>query len=406
MRSSESECDVAIVGSGILGLAVANALLTRRPDLRLVVLERESVVGAHQTGHNSGVIHSGVYYRPGSLKAQLCVEGARRMYAYCDERAIAYERCGKLIVAADAHELPALDSLEERAKENGVSGVRRLRGAEIAEVEPHARGLEAIHVADTGITDFGAVARSLARDLEERGAEVVLDAEVRGVARRRRGVALSSAGGEIAARAAVFCAGAWGDLLARAAGLGEPTRIVPFRGQYLRLRPERRHLARALIYPLPDPRLPFLGVHLTKRIDGEILIGPSALMAAAPDAYDLRHVDRGSVVRTMTWPGTYRLARRWWRTGVDEIAMAASRRRLVASAARLVPDLRVEDTLPGPAGVRAQAVGRGGELIDDFLIDEGEGVVHVRNAPSPAATSSLALADLIADRAEQQLGAG
>ena len=401
-----SDYDVAIVGAGILGLSVATALLRRRPGARLVVLERGPDVGGHQTGHNSGVIHSGVYYRPGSLKAELCVDGARRMYDYCDEHGIPYERCGKVIVATRPSDVPVLDTLEERGTANGVTGLRRVRGAELAELEPHVRAVEALHVPETGIVDYGAVARSLARGSTTRArpssATPVCTASCAGRAR----LVVSHAQGELRAKGAIFCAGGWADVLAKAAGVADDLRIVPFRGQYLLLRPQARRLVRSLIYPVPDPTLPFLGVHLTKRIDGEILIGPSALMAGAPDAYRLRHVDGDSLRRTLAWPGTYQVARRWWRTALDEIAMAASRRYLVHAAARFVPELRADDTLPGPAGVRAQAVSRSGDLVDDFLLAEHDGMVHVRNAPSPAATSSLALGDLIVDRAAQYLELG
>jgi len=398
-----ADADLAVVGAGILGLAVASALLARRPELRVVVLERQSSVGTEQTGHNSGVIHSGVYYRPGSLKALLCVEGARRMYAYCDRHELPYERCGKLIVATEQSELAMLDTLEQRGLANGVAGLRRVRGGDLAEIEPHARGLAALHVPETGIVDYGAVARSLALGLESRGGAVVCNAAVHTVERRRRRIVLHGERGELRARGAIFCAGGWTDVLLRATGATSDLRVVPFRGQYLLLRPQARHLVRSLVYPVPDPTLPFLGVHLTRRIDGNVLIGPSALMVAAPDAYRLGRVDRASLARTLSWPGTYRVARRWWRTALEEVAMAASRRRLVAAAARFVPELRAGDTMPGPAGVRAQAVSRSGELVDDFRIAEHDRALHVQNAPSPAATSSLALAELIADRAEPYL---
>jgi 2-hydroxyglutarate dehydrogenase len=400
----EGEVDVAIIGAGILGLAVATALATRRPVLQLVVLEREARVGAHQTGHNSGVIHSGVYYRPGSLKARLCVEGARRMYAYCEEHGVATERCGKLIVATEPAELPLLAELEERGRANGISGLRRLAGGEIAEIEPHVRGLGALHLPETGIVDYGAVARSLADALRQRGVEVATGTGVEAVTERGGRAVLRHRRGELLARGTIVCAGGWADTLAPRVGEGDDVRVVPFRGQYLRLAPEARHLVRALVYPVPDTRLPFLGVHLTKRIDGEILLGPSALMAGAPDAYRLARVDPRSLARTLTWPGTYRVARRWWRTALDEIAMAASRSRLVEAASRFVPELDRSRALEGPAGVRAQAVDRRGEFVDDFLVAGDGCTLHVRNAPSPAATSSLALADLIVDRAEQAFG--
>jgi (S)-2-hydroxyglutarate dehydrogenase len=402
--AADGEADVAIIGAGILGLAVATALVARRPALRLVVLEREARVAAHQTGHNSGVIHSGVYYRPGSLKARLCVEGARRMYAHCDEHGIATERCGKLIVATAPAELPLLAELEERGRANGVPGLRRIAGGEIAEIEPHVRGLAALHLPQTGIVDYVAVARSLADGLGRSGVEVAIGTGVEAISQRGGRTVLRHRRGELVARGTIVCAGGWADTLAPASEARAEVRIVPFRGQYLMLRPEARHLVRALVYPVPDTRLPFLGVHLTKRIDGELLLGPSALMAGAPDAYRLAHIDARSLARTLSWPGTYRVARRWWRTALDEIAMASSRKRLVAAAARFVPELESRHTLDGPAGVRAQAVGRRGELIDDFLVAGDGRTLHVRNAPSPAATSSLALADLIVERAEQAFG--
>jgi 2-hydroxyglutarate dehydrogenase len=385
-------CDLAVVGAGIVGLAVARELAERHPRLSIRVLEKEAEVGTHQTGRNSGVVHAGIYYAPGSLKARLCVEGARLLYERCDRHGIPYERCGKLIVATSDAELPALDELERRGAANGVPGLRRLAGGEIAELEPHASGVAALHSPATGVVDFAAVARSLARELAERGAQVATGSEVRAVGTDARRVALTTPRGEVRARHAIFCAGLWSDRLAVACGGRPEPRIVPFRGAYLRLRPERRHLVRALIYPVPDPRLPFLGVHLSRHPNGEVVIGPTALLAPQ------------RLRSTLAWPGTWRLMRRFWRTGATELRHAASRASLARAAARYVPDLRPADVLPGPFGVRAQALGRDGSLLDDFAFEPTDRALHVRNAPSPAATSALAIARHVADRAERELG--
>jgi (S)-2-hydroxyglutarate dehydrogenase len=377
--------DLAIVGAGIIGLATARELLSRSPGLRVAVVDRADEVGTGQTGNNSGVIHAGIYYKPGSLKAKLCVDGAARMYAFCEERGIAVERCGKVIVALHESELERLHELERRGQANGVPGLRRLTAPEITELEPHCTGIAGLHSPNTGIVDFGAVARALADDVRQAGGEIMLGRPVSAVARDDGGVRLEGAG--VAARHAVFCAGGQASRLAVAAGAPEDPRIVPFRGQYLSLRPQARELVRGLIYPVPDPDLPFLGVHLTRHISGDVLLGPSAMLVGG-----------------LRWPGTWRVVRRFWRTGAQELRMAASRRAFVAACARYVPELRVGDVQGGPAGVRAQAVGRDGALVDDFVLSEAAGTLHVRNAPSPAATSSLALADLIADRVTESFG--
>jgi len=397
-------CDLAIVGAGILGLAVARELLIRNPDLSVRVLEREDRVGVHQTGHNSGVIHAGIYYAPGSLKARLCVDGARELYAFCERHDIPVERCGKVIVAVTADELPRLDALEERGQRNGVPGLRRVDRDGLRELEPHAEGVAALHSPATGIVDFPAVARALAGEVAARGGTISLGREVTGIESRPGEVVLATSGGELVARHAVFCAGAWSDRLAVAAGAPADPRIVPFRGGYLRLRPERRSLVRSLIYPVPDPALPFLGVHLTRHIGGDVLVGPTALLVAARDAYRVRRVRPKDIAATLTWPGTWRMGRRWWRTGVTEMGYATSHAALVRAARRYVPDLERRDVLPGPAGVRAQALGRDGALVDDFVISHTGRALHVRNAPSPAATSSLAIARLIADRTQEAFG--
>jgi (S)-2-hydroxyglutarate dehydrogenase len=401
MTEPPPSCDFAVIGGGILGLAVARELLRRHPDARLCVLEREERLAAHQTSHSSGVIHAGIYYSPGSLKARLCVEGARLLYAYCDERGIEARRNGKLIIAASDDELPRLDGLERRGRANRVPGLRRVGRDEIAEIEPHARGVAALHSPETGVVDFARVAAAFAADVEAAGGTVATGAGVTRLVPESASVGVEHERGTTAAGLVVSCAGAWSDRIAVAAGAPREPRIVPFRGGYLRLRPERRELVRASIYPVPDPDLPFLGGHLTRGIDGEVLLGPSALMVGARDAYRLARIRPRDLAANLTWPGTWRLVRRFWRIGLTELGHAASRRSFVRELRRFVPELDVRDVLPGPSGIRAQALDRKGRLVDDFVVHRTERALHVRNAPSPAATSSLALAGLITDQAEE-----
>ncbi|MFS3126980.1 L-2-hydroxyglutarate oxidase [Nocardioides sp. Bht2] len=388
--------DAVVVGAGIVGLAVARELLHRRPDSRIVVVEQAADVAAHQTGHNSGVIHGGIYYQPGSLKARLCVEGARLMYDYCAEHKIPHERSGKLIVARDAQELGRLDELERRGLANQVPGLRRIDGAEIAEIEPHAVGAAALHAPNTGIVDYAQVARAIRAELEGQGVEFRFGEQVREVD-ETGGVRTATA--RLRADRVVVCAGLWADRLARSCGAEANPRIVPFRGAYLRLARTENPVVRGMIYPVPDPDLPFLGVHLTRHLDGLVSLGPTAMLVGARDAYRLGRVRGRDLAETLSWPGTWRVARQYWRTGLGEIATAASRRRFVAAAAEYVPGLGVGD-LDGTvhAGVRAQAVDRDGTLVDDFVISEHGVTGFVRNAPSPAATSAFALARELVDR--------
>jgi L-2-hydroxyglutarate oxidase len=397
------ECDVVVVGGGILGLASARELALRHDGIRIAVLEREGSIAAHQTGRASGVIHAGIYYRPGSLKARLCVAGARELYEYCEERGIHAERSGKLIVATDETELDPLAELERRGHENEVPGLRRIATAEIREIEPHATGVAALHSPATGVVDFAEVAASFGRDLAASGGSVATGSPVGALEPAGNAISVRHACGATRARAVVTCAGAWSDRLAVACGAPAEPRIVPFRGAYLRLRPERRDLVRANIYPVPDPDLPFLGMHLTRGIDGVVLLGPSALMVGARNAYRLTRVRPRDLAETLSWPGSWKLAARFRRTAWREARNAASRRSFVEDLRRFVPELQVSDVLPGPAGIRAQALARDGSLVDDFVVHRTERAVHVRNAPSPAATSSLALARLIADEAESLL---
>jgi 2-hydroxyglutarate dehydrogenase len=395
--------DAAVVGAGILGLAVARELLVRAPDASVAVLEQAQTVAAHQSSHNSGVIHAGIYYEPGSLKAQLCVEGAARMYEYCEQRGIDARRIGKLIIATDERELAGLAELERRARANVVPGIRRLEASEIRALEPHAAGIAALYSPATGIVDFRAVCERLSEDVRGAGAELRLRYKVIGVEEKGDLVRIRGVDAEaVEASRAVFCAGTWSDRLAVQAGASPDPRIIPFRGAYMKLRADRRTLVRALIYPVPDPALPFLGAHLTPTVDGEVLVGPTALIAAARDAYRLTRVRARDLAETLMWPGTWRMGARWWRTGLRELHLAASRRAFAMAASRYVPELRAADLIPAFAGVRAQTVGRDGRLIDDFVLSSTARTVHVRNAPSPAATSALALAARIVDTLERR----
>ncbi len=401
--SAPARCDVAVVGGGIVGLAVAREISMRHPQVSVCVLEREPVLASHQTGHNSGVIHAGIYYTPGSLKAKLCVEGAAELYRHCSERGIAFERCGKLIVALERSELPGLQELHRRASANGVSGLRMLQGPEIAEIEPHAVGVAALHSPVTGIVDFAAVARSYAEDVASAGGDLVTGCEVNRAGDGRKSVLIEHSHGETEARYAIFCAGAWSDRLAVASGADADPRIIPFRGAYLRLREQRSDLVRGLIYPVPDLRLPFLGVHLTRTVSGDVLVGPTALLAGARDAYRLRRLRSRDLIDTATWPGSWRMLARWWRTAASELRQAIDRDAITRAAARYVPGLTPEDVEPAFAGVRAQALSRDGLLVDDFVFSRTPRALHVRNAPSPGATSSLAIARHVVDAAEPGL---
>jgi L-2-hydroxyglutarate oxidase len=386
-----------VIGAGILGLATAHRLLLDRPDASVTVLEKESRVAAHQTGRNSGVIHAGVYYAPGSLKAKLCRAGSRSMVEFCAEHGVPAKVCGKLIVATDPAELPRLRALHERAVANGLA-VTMLTPDEAKEYEPHVACVAAMHVASTGIADFAAVCRALADLVAKAGGEVRLGTRVTGIRTRGGGFVLRTTAGEIPADALINCAGLHADRVARLAGVDPPARIIPFRGEYFTLRPEREELVRGLIYPVPDPQFPFLGVHLTRMVDGSVHAGPNAVQATAREGYGWLRVNPRDVADIATWPGWWRLARRHLRYGLTEVRRSLSRRRFAADLARLVPELRADDIVPAASGVRAQAVHRDGSLVDDFLIVTRPGQLHVLNAPSPAATSSLEIARYLVDR--------
>ena len=396
--------DLVVVGAGIVGLAVAREWITRRPADSVVVLEREPEPAMHQTGKNSGVIHGGIYYQPESLKARLCVEGARLMYDYCDEHAIPYQRCGKLIVALDAAELGRLDDLEARGVANQVPGLRRIGPGEIRDIEPNAVGLQALHAPNTGVVDYSAVAGRIAGELRAGGVALRFRTEVTAIEGAGTAVVHTSQG-PMSARTVIVCAGLWADRLARRAGASRDPQIVPFRGAYLGLSHTTPPRVNGMIYPVPNPELPFLGVHITKHVDDHVTLGPTAMMVAARDSYSLRRVNLRDAWESLTWPGTWRVGRRYWRVGIDEMRMAASRRAFVAAAARYLPGLTVAD-LDGTAyaGIRAQAVGRDGSLVDDFVISRDNNVFHVRNAPSPAATAAFALGRELVDRVRGRPG--
>jgi len=394
--------DVAVIGGGIVGLGSAMALLRGTDELdrtidSLVVLEAEPRLAAHQSGRNSGVIHSGLYYKPGSLKATLCAEGRELMYDFCAERGIAHERCGKIVLATREDGLARLRVLEERGTANGLTGLRRLSREEIREFEPHARGVGALHVPQTGIVDFAAVTRAFADVVAELGGEVRTAAPVRRVVRERNGFTIQAGGETLRTAHILNCAGAQCDRIAELCGVRPDVRIIPFRGEYFELVPERADLIRNLIYPVPDPRLPFLGVHFTRLIGGGVEAGPNAVLALSRSRYRKTSVDARDLLDTLAWPGFWRMAGKNLGAGVAEFHRSLRKRAFTRSLQRLVPDVRESDLRPGHAGIRAQAVDRRGRLIDDFHIIRAERQVHVLNAPSPAATASLAIGRRIAE---------
>ncbi|MEV8095152.1 L-2-hydroxyglutarate oxidase [Kitasatospora sp. NPDC085879] len=407
------DVDVLVVGGGIVGLSTAYALTRAQPGLRVAVLEKEQDLAAHQTGRNSGVIHSGVYYRPGSLKARYATGGAAEMVEFCREQGIAHEVTGKLIVATSAEELPRLAALAERGRANGIP-VAELDAAGIADHEPEVRGVGGLHVGTTGICDFPAVARRYARLAEEKGAVLHTGTELRAVARRADGVTVQTSAGELRCGVLVNCAGLHGDRVARMAGDDPGVRIVPFRGEYYELAEHRRGLVRGLVYPVPDPAFPFLGVHLTRGIHGDVHVGPNAVPALAREGYDWRTVRPRDLAGTALFPGTWRIVRRHWRYELGELHRSLSRKAFTAAVQRLLPAVAAEDLVPAAAGVRAQAVARDGTLLDDFAFAgfdpddpaSARRTVHVLNAPSPAATASLPIGREVARRALAALEAG
>ncbi len=393
--------DVAIIGGGIVGLATGYQLTRRFPRCRLLILEKERELAQHQTGHNSGVLHSGVYYKPGSLKARNCRQGKAAMETFCREHGVAFDICGKVIVAVSENDLPALDRIFERGQANGVQ-VSLLDRAGLAELEPHAQGIRAIHVPEAGIVDFPGVCRSLAEELRKAQAQIVTSARVTAMHRDTGRVRLVTAAGEFSAAQVINCAGLQCDRVTAMSGQRPAAKIVPFRGEYFELKPEARHLCRNLIYPTPDPAFPFLGVHFTRMIEGGVECGPNAVLAWAREGYRKTDVNLRDLAESLTYPGFLRLAAKYWRTGMGEMWRSLSKRAFVRALQRLVPEIRVEHLITAPAGVRAQALLRDGSMVDDFLIQDHDRVINVENAPTPAATATLeigrAIVDLVAPR--------
>ena len=396
--------DITIIGAGIVGLATAMELVKRRPGIRLVVLDKESVVAAHQTGNNSGVIHAGLYYKPGSMKASMSVEGARLMIEFCQEHDLPYELCGKVVVATRREELPRLEELYRRGTANGVPGLRRVSAEEIEEYEPHTRGLAGLWSPKTGIVDYTAVCRTYARIIEENGGEIRLGAEVIGMTQTADGLAVETSVGDVRTRALINCAGLQSDRIARMAGDRRGLKIIPFRGEYYELTPESQALVRGLIYPVPDPAFPFLGVHFTKKINGSVEAGPNAVLAFAREGYKKTSLSLGHVLGLLGFRGFWIMGARYWRMGLGEMYRSWSKRAFVAALQTLLPGLGMDDIHPGGAGVRAQALDSGGNLLDDFCFVETPNAVHVLNAPSPAATVSIVIGKTVADRALNSFG--
>ncbi len=396
----DSTFDLVIIGGGIIGLSTAREATRRFPRQRVLVLEKEDRVATHQTGHNSGVIHSGLYYKPGSLKARTCVEGAAAMVTFCREHGLPCEVCGKVVVATREEELPALAELHRRGTANGVPGLQMIGPERLREIEPHSAGLRALHVPGTGIADFAAVAEAYAAQVMQAGGEVRTGTRALRIVQRGPETLVETTGGATAARRVINCAGLESDRMARTAGAKLDCRIVPFRGEYYEVAPGRNDWVRGLIYPVPDPQFPFLGVHFTRRVDGVVEAGPNAVLALQREGYSKTDLSLRDTAATLTYPGFWRMARRYWRSGLGELHRSLSKRAFVRALRRLLPEIREADLGPGGAGVRAQAVDRRGRLLDDFAIVRNGPVVHVLNVPSPAATASLVIGKRIIDMVE------
>ena len=396
--------DVAIVGGGIIGLSTAMHLTQRNPDLRVAVLEKEAELATHQTGHNSGVIHSGIYYRPGSHKANFCVAGVQKLIRFCDENEIEYELCGKVIVATDESELGRLENLHQRGVANGVEGLEVIGPERLKEIEPHAAGVKALWSPGTGIADYPKVAQTYATKFAHSGGDVFTGAPVRNITRHGGTLAVETPKGTVQASHVINCAGLYADRVAAMIEERVDVRIVPFRGEYYTLRPESHHLVSGLIYPVPDPRFPFLGVHYTRNIWGSVEAGPNAVLALSREGYRKRDFRLGETMGTLTYPGFWKMTSKHWRTGVSEMRRSYSKSIFLRDLQRLLPEIREEDLASGGSGVRAQAVARDGALLDDFSIIRGREAVHVLNAPSPGATSSLAIGEHIVELAAEAFG--
>jgi L-2-hydroxyglutarate oxidase LhgO len=401
---TDSRYNVIIIGGGVVGLGVGLEIRRRFPHLRLLVLEKEDRVARHQSGHNSGVIHSGVYYKPGSMKARLCVTGAAAMVEFCGEHSIAHEVCGKVIVATHESELAGLEELRRRGEANGLAGLRLIGAEELREIEPHASGLQALVVPSTGITDYATVCRKYAELISASGGTVLTSAAATAIRRGAGEIVVESLKGAFSTTVLINCGGLFADRISRMAGDDPGVMIVPFRGEYYDLVPERASLVRALIYPVPDPRFPFLGVHFTRRITGKVDAGPNAVLALAREGYRHSDISVRDLAASVTFPGFWRMARKHWRSGLDEWHRSLSKSAFVRALQRLLPEVEESDLIPGGSGVRAQALKPDGALVDDFLFVPSGNVLHVLNVPSPAATASLAIGKAIVDAAEKSLG--
>lgn len=400
---SRTAWDAIVIGGGILGLSTAMELSRRHPRRRVLVLEKEAGVGRHQSLRNSGVIHAGLYYRPGSLKAKTCVEGAAAMVRFARERGIPHEICGKLVVASNEAEIPRLEELRRRGAANGVGNISVLGPEAMREIEPRVRGVRALWVPSTGIIDYGAVARAFARLVTDAGQSIRTSAKVTAIARSGREKRVETTAGDFEGRLIINCAGLHADRIARLAGGAPPVKIVPFRGEYYELAPDRRALVKGLIYPAPDPALPFLGVHFTRRVNGAVKAGPNAVLACMREGYSKADVSPRDLLETLAYPGFLRLARKYWKTGLGEMGRSFSKSAFTRALRKLMPEIQESDLIPAGAGVRAQAVDRNGRLLDDFAILRTEGAIHVCNAPSPGATASLTIGRAIADMADEMV---
>ncbi len=394
---ADRQADLLIIGAGIVGLATALEYSRRFPDQRLIVVEKEGRVAAHQTGHNSGIIHSGLYYRTGSLKARNCVAGCTSMKLFCAEHGILYEECGKLVVATAPDEVPRLKQLYERGIANGVPGLRTLDRNEFRELEPHCEGICALHVPSTGIVNYTDVARKYAELIERAGGEIVFHAKVIGLREDEDSNIVETTAGAFRARYAINCAGLYSDAITRMAGCKTDLEIIPFRGEYYEIKPERRFLVRNPIYPVPDPRFPFLGVHFTRHVDGSVEAGPNALLAFGREGYTGSDPDLTEAVQMLQWPGFWKMARKFWRKGFDEQYRSWVKPAFTRALRQMVPELTADDLVSGGSGVRAQAVDRNGNLLDDFCFVHSKRMIHVCNVPSPAATASLEIGREVVD---------
>ena len=401
---TNSTFDIAIVGAGIVGLATAMELVQRRPNLRLVVVEKEARTAVHQTGNNSGVIHAGLYYKPGSLKARMAVEGARRMVEFAQEHALPYELCGKVVVATKEDELPRLEELYRRGTANGVPGLIKITAQQIKDYEPHTTGIAGLWSPNTGIVDYIAVTEKYAEIFQRGGGEIRFNTEVLGIEQRTDGLVLRTSGNEVHTRTLINCGGLQSDQIAGMMGDTHGLRIIPFRGEYYELTPQSQKLVRGLIYPVPDPRFPFLGVHFTKKINGSVEAGPNAVLAFAREGYRKTDLSPGHLLGLLTFPGFWIMGAKYWRMGFGEMYRSWNKRAFVKALQGLLPELGMDDVVPGGAGIRAQAMDSKGRLLDDFGIIDSPNAIHVLNAPSPAATASILIGEAIADRALATFG--